>query len=100
MNTTLQLKQLEKQEQRSIISSCAAGSLGLNLPQNIRRGFGVERMWNPLGIPGREQLVRLGHRNVMVQRSLVREQSPLPYWSGQLWGRARVPHGPEHVLLS
>lgn len=41
--------------------------LGLNLPQNIRCGFGVERMWNPLGVPGREQLVRLCHRDVVVQ---------------------------------
>lgn len=41
-----------------------------NKPQNIRCGFGVKRMWNPLRGPGREKFVRLCYRDVVMQRRL------------------------------
>lgn len=41
--------------------------LGLHPPQNIRCGFGVERMWNPLRVAGGEKFVRLCYRDVVVQ---------------------------------
>lgn len=44
-------------------------------------------MWNPLRIPGREKFVRLCYRNVVMQRSLVKEQRQLPSWPRQPRGR-------------
>lgn len=41
-----------------------------NEPQHVRCGFGVQRVWNPLRIPGREKFVRLCYRNVVMQGRL------------------------------
>lgn len=47
-------------------------------------------MWNPLRIPGGEKFIRLCYRNVVMQRSLVKEQRMLPFGPNQLGKEAHV----------
>lgn len=47
-------------------------------------------MWNPLRIPGGEKFVRLCYRNVVMQRSLVKEQRMLLFGPSQLGKEAHV----------